>query len=301
MKRHCVPVLITGDIDPTPEATVAEKKDCLLKTRDLFAECDIRGTFFTVAETGQIIKQEVQGLLRQGHEIGCHGLTHSLQEEYSTMSEEQVRASLPRATEMLEEITGEKVVSFRGPRVKTSSIAQGVLEELGYRVDSSVCSQRIDFISSNRIHTGWIRAPRLPYHPSVQSPFRKGERNLWVVPVSAAVFPFVSGMMYTFGLSLVKKLFHAFYQESKRTGKPVVYLFHPVEFAKHTVKVKHRFTIQNFRAEGLRLRRSKWLFEKDEKRRLWMNRELFLFMKSLPGVVFCSMKEYVDTVLERRS
>lgn len=294
MKKHIVPVLLTGDIDPSPEATLQDKKKCLKKTRMLFEQYEVRSTFFTVAKVGELLKQEVMELHDSGHEIGCHGLTHGFEEEYNRIPAEEAMSYLSEGTKILEDIIGEKVVSFRGPRVKTSADTQSVLEELGYRADSSVCSQRVDFISSNLINPNWITAPRMPYHPAFENAFRRGKRNLWVVPVSALMMPFVSGMLYTFGIGLVKMMFRILYEESVHTGKPIVYLFHPVEFLNYELSVKQ--SIGSFRVEGLRLRRSRWLFERDHNKRFEMNRELIAYMRSFHGVEFLTVKGYLKHI-----
>ena len=288
-----VPVLITADVDPSPEVSVSDKRKSLELTTGLLDEFGIRATFFSVARTAQEIGPAVKVLKRHKHEVGCHGLTHGFEEEYTRMSEQQQREYLVAATRILEDLVGEKIVSFRGPRVKTSRVTQGVLEELGYWADSSVCSQRVDFISSNLINWGWITAPRLPYRPSVSSPYRKGERNLWVIPVSALVLPFVSGIINTFGINYAKVLFNILYRESMATGKPIVYLFHPVEFVPKTLSVERRFSWNNVLVEGLRIRRSKWLYLRDIKKRFGLHRTLFEHMKTFSGVRFCTMKDYI--------
>ena len=43
-----VPVLITCDIDPTPEASIEEKRYALEKTRQMFKKYSVKGTFYIV-------------------------------------------------------------------------------------------------------------------------------------------------------------------------------------------------------------------------------------------------------------
>jgi len=84
-----------------------------------------------------------------GQEIGCHGLTHTDEEEYDRMPEEMQERYIEQATQKLEAVAGVRILAFRSPRVKTSAHTLRLLAEHGYRADSSVCSQRIDFVSSN--------------------------------------------------------------------------------------------------------------------------------------------------------
>ena len=292
MKRS-VPILITCDVDPTPEAALKDKRRAMELTLRLFDEYGVKGTFFFVANVAKDYRSQIHDLMEQRHEIGCHGLSHDASEEYHQLPEEDQRERLITATRMISEITGNGIQSFRGPRVKTSHTTQQILEELNYKADSSVCSQRLDFLSSNLINLNWLLAPRLPYRPSRHSAFRKGERNLFVVPVSAIVFPFVSGMLYTFGVAFMKALFRLLYYESVKTGKPIVYLLHPAEFAQKTLKTTDRYSV---RVEGFRFRRSACIFEQDTTKRYDYHRALFSYMKSFNNSRFTTMNQYVETL-----
>jgi len=291
-----VPILITCDIDPTPEATVDNKRLALLKTMELFNENRIKGTFFFVANIIEDYKNQIPSLLNGNHEIGCHGLTHDEKEEFSRIPEDVQLKILTEATRLIENVTGKSVLSFRGPRVKTSNITQGILDELGYKADSSVCSQRMDVFSSNLINTKWLFAPRNPYHPHIKNAFKRGNRSLWVIPISALMLPFVSGTLYTFGLRFTERMFDVLYRESCRTGKPIVYLLHPAEFSPKTKRRNKNYPVS---VEGFRFRRSKWLFETNIGKRFDMNKELFKRMNTYPNVKFLTIENYIKFYIKR--
>ncbi len=286
-----VSVIITCDVDPTPEVSVQEKRVGLQKSIDLFKEFDILATFFFVANVIKEYQAQIPLLLDQKHEIGCHGLSHDEKEEFNKLDEPKQRIILTQATKIIYNATGVQVCSFRGPRVKTSHITQRILEELNYKVDSSVCSQRIDFFSSNLINTKWIFAPRLPYHPNNDNAFKRGNRSIWVVPVSAMMLPFVSGTLYTFGLKFTMQMFHYLYSESLRTGKPIVYLLHPVEFASKTKQRDKRYSLL---VEGFRFRRSKLIFEQDIQKRFLNHQQLFAYINSFRNIHFMTMQDYIE-------
>jgi len=292
-----VHILITCDVDPTPEASIGEKTRAVKKSAELFAQYGIHATYFWVAKVISEYGSLPGMLAEQGHEIGCHGLTHEEEEEFSIMPESKQRNILREATSLLEQAGVAPVHSFRGPRVKISHITHKVLAELGYTADSSVCSQRIDFVSSNLINPQWITAPRLPYHPSRKSAFRRGDVPLTEVPVSAAVLPFVSGSLYTFGLSWMKFFFSMLYRESCVTGKPIVYLLHPAEFASKDLGKRRDYRI---RVEGFSFRRSALLFEPDVEKRYDLNDKLFSFIAGHKNVTFLTMKEFTDTYEHQR-
>jgi len=294
-----VPVLITCDVDPTPEESLVEKRAAMDITRSLFRSFGIESTVFFTAGIAKDYHDQIRQWQEAGHEIGCHGLTHDLREEYSTLPENEQRSLLTEATERLTYLTDNPVTSFRGPRVKTSHITQKILIELGYKADISVCSQRIDFISSNLIHLGWIAAPRRPYHPSIQNAFKRGKQNILVIPVSAMGVPFISSVLYLCGLTFSQYLFRLLYQESRKTGKPVVYLFHPQEFGVWSQASQDSGQMSEIRSRGFLLRRRlKQL--RDEADRIRLHEMLFHYIRSFPDVEFMTAAQYVNKVKKVR-
>jgi peptidoglycan/xylan/chitin deacetylase (PgdA/CDA1 family) len=290
-----VPVLITCDLDPTPEMSLEDKQRSMETTQRLFDDYGIKGTYFVVANLASNYQSLLKELSEEGHEIGCHGLTHEEEEEYHILPENVQRTFLKQATDILENVSNKPVRSFRGPRVKTSHTTQKILEELNYSSDCSVCSQRIDFISSNFIKPGWIFAPRLPYHPSEKNAFKKGNRKILVVPVSAMVLPFISGSLYIFGLGFMKKFFDILYKESMKTGKPIVYLMHPTEFATETQKITYNNTLADIKARGFYFRR-RFKLRKSENERLQHTKCLIYHIKKYSNIDFMTINQYVKSI-----
>jgi len=284
-----VPVLITWDIDPPYNP---RKRRALQTAVELCRELEVRATFFFVAQEARWYPEEIAEIGRAGHEIGCHGLTHGNEEEYDRMPPEMQRSYIERATRLLEKETGTSITAFRGPRVKISATALGLLSERGYLTDSSVCSQRLDVVSSNLINVGWLRAPRSPYHPHRESAFKRGDLDILEVPVSALAIPFISSALYVLRLPLIKMLFRLLYAEARHKDKPIVYLAHPSELGLQSAprfKWSH-LSPKTLRTRGLRLRRH---LRPDAELRLSLNRALFSCIAALPGVRFMTMREYV--------
>jgi peptidoglycan/xylan/chitin deacetylase (PgdA/CDA1 family) len=248
-------------------------------------------TFFFVAREAQQVSEYPRILRDAGHEIACHGLTHGEEEEYDSMPSSMQEEYLRKATDILRSLSGREIVSFRGPRVKISGPTLQILSRIGYVADSTVCSQRFDLISSNLLHTGWIRAPRRPYHPQANDAYRSGDLAILEVPISAIALPFISSALYVLGLGVMKLLFRALYLESRRTGKPIVYLFHPYEFAQEVKGAKDYS--RNLKVHGLRVRRH--LYRGDPRAKFARNLELWKFMASFPEVRFMTVSQYAQT------
>lgn len=293
-----VHILITWDVDPTPSLSRENKIHSLEIATDLCNEFGIPATFFVTANAEQATAETLGRIQSFGHEIGCHGLTHGDEENYDRMPVEQQRAYIAQATRKLAARAGRPIRSFRSPRVKTSAPTLALLADHGYRADSSICPQRVDFISSNLINPGWLRAPRRAYRPHADDAFKRGDLPLWEVPVSAALVPFISATLSILGWAATRALFRLLYAEARRSGKPIVYLAHPTEFTSGRQRTfsLHEFSPAHIRAHGLLIRNL--LYRLDKKAWLQRTRDLFGYMAAFPDVAFLTVGEYVEQVLE---
>lgn len=292
-----VPILITWDVDPSPEVPYELRKQSLDVTVELCKDLDISSTFFVTANADHATPVQIEMIQAYGNEIGCHGLTHNNKEEYDRMPEEMQLHFLQQATTKLEELSGNKVCVFRSPRVKISATTIKILVELGYIADSTVCSQRFDVFSSNLINPGWLVAPRLPYRPHPENIYKSGDSDIWEIPISAIGIPFISASLSVLGLAPMKALFRLLYAESRRTGKPIVYLGHPIEFTSGWLKPFSwkEFTPGFIRTHGLLLR--KRLYRLNPKAWLKATQELFTYIGSFPGTHFMPVGEYALKML----
>ncbi|RLC80055.1 MAG: hypothetical protein DRI81_04585 [Chloroflexi bacterium] len=300
-----VSVLVTWDIDPDSWLSVETRLKALESVRQLCAAHDISATFFFTAKLAETYQHQFGPMQEAGHEIGCHGLTHGNEENYDRMPQDQQLTYIQQSTEALQTLIGGPLRTFRSPRVKISALTLRLLAEYGYRADSSVCSQRMDVLSSNLINPGWLIAPRRPYHPHTANAFRAGDVPLWEIPISAVIVPFISTTMRVFGLGAMKTLFKLLYWEARYTGKPIVYLAHPTEFLGKTgnnPKAWRQFVRLRelkpsyIRTHGLRMRNL--LYIAGGQKLLDYTNRLFAYMSSFPGVTFMTVNEYV-THLEK--
>lgn len=288
MVKKQIPVLITFDVDPCKNINLA-----MNKSLDLLKKVNIRSTFFYTAILAK--KKMIKKLLKNRHELGCHALTHDNTEEFNKMSKIKALKIISKATKILEDLSKTKIESFRSARVKISCNTLFALEKLGYKNDSSVCSQRLDFFSSNLINLGWIFAPRKPYFPSKNSPYRKGDIKILEIPVSALILPFISTTLRIFGLTLSKILFNILYWESYYCNKPIVYLVHPHEFnyKKGEVKFSWKMLIpnKNWLITGFPLRI--WLGRRLSGTEVFkINMDLLRWIKKKKYVKFYTVKEF---------
>ncbi len=196
--------------------------------------------------TGYIAKRfpdVVKMVLKGGHEVGSHGKSHLPENGFDVMPFEKQKRHLAETGALLEDISGQEVVSFRAPALRVNQDTARALIETGHRIDSSVASQRFDFFlsfgSANKLK--WLTAPRKPYLTSLDSIFEKGKGPVVEVPLSALFFPYVGTTMRVFPriTSMQRRVLH---WEAAFTGKPIVFDIHPNEFLDESAeaRVVHR-------------------------------------------------------------
>lgn len=117
------------------ESRVDENISCILS---LLCEFNIKATFFVVGWVAERNPALVLKIKEQGHEIGCHSYAHRKVYDFTA---EEFREDTLRAKDILETITGDKVLGYRAPSYSIthkSLWALDILEELGFCYDSSI-------------------------------------------------------------------------------------------------------------------------------------------------------------------
>jgi Polysaccharide deacetylase len=263
-----VPLLITVDVEIARDHELAAQSEILRRLQTDLQQMPI--TCFCTADAADEFAAPLQKLAADGHEIGCHGLDHSPNDNYRTMSAAQAVIAIQLATDRISQATGQRPQNFRGPSMTTSSGTQQALIQHGYSGDFSACAQRVDLLSCAGANTAWLNAPRGSYQPAVDRPFRWGDLPLTVVNLSCMGIPFLSGMLFLGGVGFMKMFFRLLLFEARIRGFPIVYLFHSYEFTPLTQ------TGQQPWHHGF--------YQTDRERRYQMNLELLRYMCSLPEI-----------------
>jgi len=213
---------------------------------ELMESLKLRATLFVV---GQDMRRSARAraLIREaaekGHEIANHTDTHF--QGLCRLSSGEQRREIVDAGQLLEEVTGQKVVGFRAPGWNVSAVTLDILEENGYLYDSSVMPTWFSLplkllhwhatrgLGDRRKRTTLgsplhMLAPPTPYRPGPRI-WRRGNRRLLEVPVS--VVPFLRLPFFgTFSLLTGPRLFALSYAILRLRGWPVNYELHGVEF-----------------------------------------------------------------------
>ena len=158
-------------------------------------------------------------------------MSHLKENGFDIMPLKKQIKHLSESKKLLEDISGEKVISFRAPALRVSKNTSVALQESGYEIDSSIASQRFDmffsFGSLNKLR--WLTSPRNPYFISNNNIFKKGDSNILEIPLSATILPYLGTTMRIFPqlTKLQRKILDLEISFNKK--KPIVFDIHPNE------------------------------------------------------------------------
>ncbi len=104
----------------------------------LFEEKGVTATFFTLVWVDRKHPQIIKDIVAAGHEVASHGSYHRM---VTKMTPDEFREDLKESIDILEDISGEKVLGFRAPTfsvVRETFWSLQIMAELGLRYDSSI-------------------------------------------------------------------------------------------------------------------------------------------------------------------
>ncbi len=214
--------------DETGKKVLKEGMPMLL---DIYNKYNIKSTFFFTGYIAKLYPEVVKMIISDGHEVASHGMSHHKEDGFDLMPLKKQIVHLKESKKLLEDISGQEVISFRAPALTVNHNTVRALEEAEYKIDSSVASQRFDMFMSfgGMKKLNWLKAPRKPYRTSKENIFSKGKSSIIEVPLSATILPYLGTTLRIFPTltSLQRKLLKL---ESKITNKPIVFDIHPNEF-----------------------------------------------------------------------
>lgn len=198
---------------------------------DLYDKYGVKATFFFTGHIATLYPQVVKMAYERGHEVGSHGLTHEVSQAFDVLTPDEQLSHLRQSKQILEDIIGDEVISFRAPAARVDEKFPLIMKEAGFKVDSSVASQRLDMFFSfgalKKLH--WITAPRKAYLVNEENIFKKGDSEVMEVPISAMGFPYIGTFMRIApGLNRLTR--QLLYWETLCNGRQFVFLTHPNEF-----------------------------------------------------------------------
>jgi len=155
----------------------------------------IKATFFILGRLADRNPEVPTEILSRGHELGCHGYAH---DPYDRKEFDEVETDVEKGTRAVRRFGD--VVGFRAPYFRPHRRLATVLEDFGYRYDSSVPSKRFDLFVGRTNNPYTLLAPMKPYHPSPENIFRKGNSEILEIPLPGFILPPLGVTMRNTGL-----------------------------------------------------------------------------------------------------
>lgn len=193
---------------------------------------NIRATFFVVADVVEHYPGLVESIVDRGHEIACHGLHHACNIDSQTkkplINQEDFEQRTQKAKNILEKVSGEKVVGYRAPNALIGGWMLDSLENLGFKYDSSVCVNSL----YNKSDSSLQNISSYPYHPQSGSLEPGGTKKFVEFPwaywnLLGIKVPTSGGPMLRFlGSHVILKGL----QQSIKRGHTIFY-FHPLDIS----------------------------------------------------------------------
>lgn len=146
MRRVSITVDFEPDCPPYLNSTFRGIEEGAPKLLELFARHDVRATYFTTGEVAARYPDAVRAVVQAGHELGCHGVTHTA---FDTLDERAARWEIEHSAQLLRSFA--PVTSFRAPYLRFPEPYIRLLEADGFALDSSLAKYKASY-----------RAPRLP-------------------------------------------------------------------------------------------------------------------------------------------
>ena len=221
-------------------------KEGLPRLLDLYNNFGVQSTFFFTGHIAKLNPKLVKIVHNNGHEVGSHGLSHEPNKSFDILPLQDQINHLKISKDILENVTGDSIISFRAPALRVNNNTAIALQETGFKIDSSISSQRFDFFLTfgNVNKMKWLTAPRKPYFTKSNNLFQKGNGSIFEIPISAFFVAYIGTTMRIFP-TLIKLLRFILHLESNCTKKPIVFLIHPHEFINEIVinrKINKRAT-----------------------------------------------------------
>ena len=105
------------------------------KILDIFDTVGVKSTFFVLGWVAKKYPLLVPEIAKRGHEVASHGTHHEL---VYKMAPEDFRDDIRYSKKILEEQSGNEVLGYRAPNFSITDQAIDILQEEGFRYDSSV-------------------------------------------------------------------------------------------------------------------------------------------------------------------
>lgn len=189
---------------------------------DLFEKYKTRATFFTLGYVAEKHPELIEKIKSSGHEIASHSYSHK---NIQKMTKESFEEDLIRSIQILQKISGEKILGFRAPWFSIKQNTFWIFDVLKkyLRYDSSIYPVGP--------HYGFANAPRHIYKMSDSDPLKVDDQGKFIeIPMATLKlsgvgnFPIAGGIYLRF---LPIQLIEFGIMKLNKTGISTMCYIHP--------------------------------------------------------------------------
>ena len=185
---------------------------------DLFADKNVKATFFTLGWVAERFPQLVRRIVSDGHELASHGYEHI---RVTEQTPEQFRADVVKTKNILEAVSGQQVFGYRAASYSIGAKnlwALLILQEEGFLYSSSIYPVKHDLY-------GMPSAPRFKFIPD-------NANALYEIPITTMNvlghnFPCGGGGFFRLYPYRVSQAAYRFVNQVEK--QPGIFYFHPWE------------------------------------------------------------------------
>ena len=150
---------------------------------DLLATEGVSATFFTTGDVARRYPAVIERLVRDGHELACHGMTHRA---FTSLDADTARAEIEESAAILRRFA--PVTSFRAPYLEFPPAYVELLEHSGFTLDSSHAKYKLAYYR-DRAPTRLTRIPASATSSVLRLP--SAARSVYLRTLSSPVVLFV--------------------------------------------------------------------------------------------------------------
>ena len=193
------------------------------KILELFEKYEIKATFFTLGYIAEKFPDLIKEIDNRGHEIASHSYAHL---DIRKTTKEEFENDLKKSLEILEKITGKKVLGFRAPYFSIDKKSFWAMEILSkyFKYDSSIFPVKTPLY-------GIRNAPRNIYKPNLTNPaIEDSKSNLIEIPMATHRIPIIGNIPIAGGFHLrFLPYFYIKYGLNKinKNGNSFIFYIHP--------------------------------------------------------------------------
>jgi len=204
------------------------------KILDLFEKNKVKATFFTLGYIGEKFPDLIKEIDSRGHEIASHSYAHL---DIRKVTKEKFESDLKKSVEILEKITGKKILGFRAPYFSIDKKSFWAMEILSkyFTYDSSIFPVKTPLY-------GIKNAPRNIYKPNIIDPtIIDSKSSLIEIPMATDRIPIIGNIPIAGGFYL--RFLPYFYmkyglKKINKNKKSFIFYIHPKDLDPEIPKIR---------------------------------------------------------------